>query len=156
MHELAGRYGGTWPCPPIETSLSEPPASTGFAQSFQFSSTTWCACVRDANMGHHLAGGNSSWCPKLDVWTTHLPKSLPGPGRFMALPDPLENHLQRTSIATPAYSCGGGYPSGVTAAGHGSLTCTSIAVSTSVTAAAAGFIKSPSIRAPIFVLPDSR
>ena len=27
--------------------------------------------VRDANMGHQLAGGNSSWCPELEVWTTH-------------------------------------------------------------------------------------
>ena len=30
------------------------------------------ACVvRDANTGHHLAGWNSSWCPELEVWTTH-------------------------------------------------------------------------------------
>ena len=30
------------------------------------------ACVvRDANMGHQLAGGNSSWCPELESRTTH-------------------------------------------------------------------------------------
>ena len=28
--------------------------------------------VRDANMGHQLAGGNSSWCPELESGTTHL------------------------------------------------------------------------------------
>ena len=27
------------------------------------------ALVRDANMGHQLAGGNSSWRPELEVWT---------------------------------------------------------------------------------------
>ena len=26
--------------------------------------------VRDANMGHQLAGGNSSWCPELESRTT--------------------------------------------------------------------------------------
>ena len=30
------------------------------------------ACVvPDANMGHQLAGGNSSWCPELESRTTH-------------------------------------------------------------------------------------
>ena len=29
--------------------------------------------VRDANMGHHSAGGHHSWCPELEVWTTHPP-----------------------------------------------------------------------------------
>ena len=27
--------------------------------------------VQDANMGHQLAGGNSSWCPDLKCRTTH-------------------------------------------------------------------------------------
>ena len=27
--------------------------------------------VRDANMGHHSAGGHISWCPKLESRTTH-------------------------------------------------------------------------------------
>ena len=31
--------------------------------------------VRDANMGHQLAGGNRSWCPELESWTTHLASS---------------------------------------------------------------------------------
>ena len=26
--------------------------------------------VRDANVGHQLAGGNSNWCPELESWTT--------------------------------------------------------------------------------------
>ena len=26
--------------------------------------------VRGVNVGQHLAGGNSSWCPELKVWTT--------------------------------------------------------------------------------------
>ena len=29
--------------------------------------------VRDANVGHQLAGGNSSWCIELESWTTHRP-----------------------------------------------------------------------------------
>ena len=30
------------------------------------------ACVvQTANMGHHLAGGNHSWCPELESRTTH-------------------------------------------------------------------------------------
>ena len=33
--------------------------------------------VRDANMGHQLAGGNSSWCPELESRTT-LFKMLQG------------------------------------------------------------------------------
>ena len=41
--------------------------------------------VQDANMGHHLAGGNSSWCPELEYRTTHRwsgrcsPKRSAGP-----------------------------------------------------------------------------
>ena len=36
----------------------------------------WCqdsaiCVVRDANMGHQLAGGNSSWRPELKSWITH-------------------------------------------------------------------------------------
>ena len=27
--------------------------------------------VRDANMGHQLAGGNSRFCPEVEVWTKH-------------------------------------------------------------------------------------
>ena len=27
--------------------------------------------ARDENMGHQLAGGNSSWFPELESWTTH-------------------------------------------------------------------------------------
>ena len=32
--------------------------------------------VQTANTGHQSAGGNRSWCPELEVWTTHRP---PGP-----------------------------------------------------------------------------
>ena len=35
------------------------------------SSSVWSCAVRDANMGHQLAGGNSSWCPELESRTTH-------------------------------------------------------------------------------------
>ena len=31
--------------------------------------------VRDANVGHQLAGGNSSWCPELKSRTTHTVRS---------------------------------------------------------------------------------
>ena len=35
----------------------------------------WLCVVRDANMGHQLAGGSSSWCPELESRTTHMATS---------------------------------------------------------------------------------
>ena len=32
-----------------------------------FQESEWFDLVRDANVGHQLAGGNSSWCPELEV-----------------------------------------------------------------------------------------
>ena len=34
----------------------------------------WACVVRDANMGHQLAGGSSSWCPELESRATHRPE----------------------------------------------------------------------------------
>ena len=47
--------------------------SSGYSRS-ALTLIIWpAACVvRDANMGHQLAGGNSSWCPELESRTTHL------------------------------------------------------------------------------------
>ena len=41
--------------------------------------------VRDANVGHQLASGNSSWCPKLESRTTH-PTAGPSCVRSQATP----------------------------------------------------------------------
>ena len=38
----------------------------------------WSCAVRDTNMGHHYAGGYSSWCPGLKSRTTHR-RAVRGP-----------------------------------------------------------------------------
>ena len=44
------------------------------------------ACVvQNANMGHRLAGGDSSWCPELEAWTTPVGRPSPGPQIFAIL-----------------------------------------------------------------------
>ena len=41
------------------------------------------ACVaRDANMGHRLAGGHSSWCPELESRTTRTAQRVEGLGEL--------------------------------------------------------------------------
>ena len=58
--------------------------------------------VRDANMGHQLAGGNSSWCPELEVWTTQ------GGGRTAKIMEPTFSRLIGMRAISP--------PSSITAA----------------------------------------
>ena len=59
------------------------------------SKSSWLASacmVRDANVGHHLAGGNSSWCPELESRTTRLLHDLDVPADpFGCEPLPLEH-----------------------------------------------------------------
>ena len=55
----------------ISSKDSSPTRS--FARSSNVLDASQKACVvRDANMGHQLAGGNSIWCPELKSRTTHL------------------------------------------------------------------------------------
>ena len=46
-------------------------SSTGAPWPFIPAVVGWACVVRDANMGHHLADGNSGWCPELESRTTH-------------------------------------------------------------------------------------
>ena len=65
--------------------------------------------VRDANMGHQFAGGNSSWCPDLESRTTHR-VSKPGPV-----------HVQ-DQIVLPRHSADrGNFLRGVVGAGFGAV-----------------------------------
>ena len=54
--------------------------------------------VQTANMGHHLAGGNSSWCPELESRATHRPLTRSKRVRALLTSDPGYGQLISPSI----------------------------------------------------------
>ena len=67
------------------------------------SAETKACVVRDANMGHQLAGGNSSWCPELESRTTHRSASVHEDLHDWSVHQHAD--IKRFTSCRPDYSC---------------------------------------------------